>query len=133
MNLVIVEDSLLIRAQLQRLLAFLPGIRVVGMASGESEAFDIIQQSNPDVVLLDLFLSPGSGLNVLSRLRQAGNTVRVVVLSNHTSDALRRTCADNGVAGYFDKSYDMARCIDQLQAWLPQTNGESPSSQCWHG
>lgn len=126
MNLVIVEDSLPIRTQLLRLLSFLPRIRVVGMAAGETEAVDIIRKTNPDVVLLDLFLATGNGLNVLTRIRHAGCSARILVLSNHISETMQSACAAIGISGYFDKTYEMPRCIEQLHAWLPPNDGETP-------
>lgn len=133
MTLVIVESSLPVRAQLLRLLSFQPRIRIVGMASEESEAVEAIQKKNPDVVLLDLSLATGNGINVLARIRHAGSAARVMVLTNHTSTTLQNTCAAIGISGFFDKSYEILRCIDQLHAWLPPKEGEIPPSQCWHG
>ena len=133
MNLVIVEDSILVIAQLLRLISCQPRIRVVGIVASESEAVNCIQKYKPDVVLLDLSLASGNGVTVLGRIRLAGNTARVVVLSNHMSETLQSACAAIGISGYFDKSYEMPDCVDLLHAWLPPKDGEIPPSQCWHG
>ncbi|MCX5724623.1 MAG: response regulator [Nitrospirae bacterium] len=74
MNLVIVEDSELIQTQLLRLVSLHGGINVVGIADDEETAVSLIASSNPDAVLLDLVLEPGSGIHVLERIRKAGCT-----------------------------------------------------------
>ncbi|HPB91133.1 MAG TPA: response regulator, partial [Rugosibacter sp.] len=71
MNIVIVEDSELILAQLLRIFSSHSRINIQGTASTEEQAVEIILASRPDAVLLDLSLSPGSGMRVLERIRQA--------------------------------------------------------------
>lgn len=123
MNLVIVEDSELVRMQLLRLIAHQPAIRVVATASGEEEAIAAIDATRPDAVLLDLSLAPGSGINVLKRMRASGSAARVLVLTNNTYDAVRRICEQHGIDGFYDKSSEAEHCLAQLISWLPQAGG----------
>ena len=118
MNLVIVEDSELIRNHLLEMIATQPRIRVIGVATEEEAAISLILESSPDAVLLDLSLSPGSGVRVLGRVRAAGCAARVLVLTNNIEPALRNACVGLGVAGFFDKSFEAEQCIQQLFDWL---------------
>ncbi|MBI4742296.1 MAG: response regulator transcription factor [Betaproteobacteria bacterium] len=119
MKLVIVEDSELVRAQLLRLIAFQPRIGVVGTAGGEKAAVAAILAEKPDVVLLDLALSPGSGIRVLEQIRREGSRARVLVLTNSAGDALREACAAYGISGFYDKSHEVQACLAQMFGWLP--------------
>ena len=119
LRIVIVEDSALIRAELVRLVSAQPGLRVVGVAGGEDEAVTTVLALRPDAVLLDLGLAPGSGLQVLRRLRAAGNTTRVAVLTSRTGDVLRDACLTAGANAFFDKNEDVAACLDLLRSWRP--------------
>lgn len=119
MNIVVIEDSELVRAQLLRMLATEPRLKVVGIAAGEEEAVDLILRQRPDVVLLDLALSPGSGLHVLERMREVGSAARVVVLSNNRDQALRDACFALGANAFFDKTEEAERCLQRLAEWLP--------------
>lgn len=120
MNIIIVEDSELISHQLIRLIATQPRIRTCGVAANEEEAVQMILDCQPDAVLLDLALSPGSGVRVLERIREAGCAARVLVLSNNTGAALRTACIAQGISGFFDKSADARLCLEKLFAWLPE-------------
>ena len=72
MNIVIVEDSELIRIHLLDIVATQPRIHVVGVATEEEAAISLIMATAPDAVLLDLSLAPGSGIRVLQRIRSKG-------------------------------------------------------------
>jgi DNA-binding NarL/FixJ family response regulator len=98
-NLVIVEDSELIRTQLLRMASLRDGINLVGMAIDEEAAVSLITESNPDAVLLDLALAPGNGIRVLERIRKAGSTARVLIVSNNTAEVLRQACEARGTSG----------------------------------
>ena len=118
MKLVIVEDSELIRGHLLEMIATEPRIQVIGVATEEEAAINLILTTGPDAVLLDLSLSPGSGVRVLSRVRATGYAGRVLVLTNNIEPALRNACVGLGVAGFFDKSFEADACIQQLFDWL---------------
>lgn len=104
MNIVIVEDSELVRTQLIKLLAQQPRFRVVGHADGEDSAVELILSLTPDVVLLDLGLAPGSGIRVLERIRAAACGTRVLILTNHNEKRLEQACLSLGADGLYDKS-----------------------------
>ena len=106
----LVEDSPIIRDNLIATLEELSPVRVVGTASGESEALDWLQSHPTDLVIVDLFLTGGSGLGVL-RSRKA--SVRCVVLSNYVNPAMRARCLALGADRVFDKSTE----IDDLIAY----------------
>ncbi len=118
MKLVIVEDSELISSHLLKMIATQPRIRVIGVATEEEAAIRLILATGPDAVLLDLSLSPGSGIRVLSRIRAAGCAARVLVLTNNIEPELRNACLGLGVAGFFDKSFEVEQCMQQLFDWL---------------
>ena len=126
MKIVIIEDSELIRTQLLRVLADESRIQVVGVASEEETAVQVILAKQPDAVLLDLSLSPGSGLNVLKRIRAAESSARVLVLTNNVDSVLRTACMAMGASGFFDKTQELDQCLGQLMQWLPPEHDGLP-------
>ncbi|HEY0953911.1 MAG TPA: response regulator [Roseateles sp.] len=114
MNIFLVEDSASIRRLLVRRLDALPGMRVVGEASGERQALALIQWTQPDVVLLDMSLANGSGLGLLGQLRRAGFTGRIAVLTAQDVDAYRRACMDAGADAFYDKASGLETLFDDL-------------------
>lgn len=129
MNVVIVEGSITIRMQLQALLAREPRLHVVGEAADEPSAIEVISRTQPDVVLMDLALQPGSGLRVLRAVRQLGVGARVVVLSNSYYEEMRRACAEHGISGFFDKSRQAEQALELLRSWLPPLSSDEDERQ----
>ena len=116
MNIVVVEDSPVLQRMLLSTLANVPGLTVVGAASGEAEAVALILREAPDLVLLDLFLSPGHGLKVLRAVRDAGLTCQALVLTNEPiHDEYRRRGADLGVLAFHDKGDGLGRLVLDLK------------------
>lgn len=134
MNIAIIEDSELIRGQMLRLLSQNSRFKVIGAATEEEEAVNLILSTLPDTVLLDLSLAPGSGVQVLKRIREAGCGARVLVLSNYTGQSLRLACEALGANGFFDKNLELDACLAQLGAWLPPLpDNESRRLEMLHG
>lgn len=105
-NVYIVEDSKLVQFALSELLAVIGGFRVVGTASGETQATEWLLQ-NPeqwDLVTLDLTLKEGSGFNLIRRFRQANPTGKVIVLSDFATPGVRTRCLHLGADACFGKS-----------------------------
>jgi len=115
MNIVVVEDSPVMQRVLLSQLARVPGLNVVGVASGEPEAIELIGHVRPDLVLLDLFLSPGHGLKVLEAVRRADNPVKVLVLSNELIHEEYRQLGEKlDVLAFHDKGEGLGRLLADL-------------------
>lgn len=102
------DDSRLIR---DRVTALLTAARmvVVGQASTPAGSIDGILAARPDVVVLDVQLEGGTGLEVLRAVRSAAPEIAVVVFSNNASPAYRKRYLSDGAAAFFDKSTDFDR------------------------
>jgi len=93
-----------------------PGVTVVGAASGEAEAVALILRAQPDLVLLDLFLSPGHGFKVLKDIRGAGLACKVLVMSNELiHEEYRRRGIELGVFAFHDKGAGLGPLLDDIE------------------
>lgn len=115
-QVVIVDDHDIVREGLRSLLAQHADIAVVGDAGSVDDAVAVVEDTGPDVVLLDLTLGGGEdGIDVAHRLRSSGAAVRILVLSGtDTSDALRRALAA-GCDGYLLKTVSAAVLADGIR------------------
>ncbi|MBC7940021.1 MAG: response regulator transcription factor [Chitinophagaceae bacterium] len=114
----LVEDNPLLRDTLTATLEEALPLRVVGSAEGESDALRWIDTTGVacDLMVIDLVLKSGSGLEVLRQASAAGSLTKLVVLSNHVSDAVRQRCMMLGADRVFDKATE----LDDLFAWCEQ-------------
>lgn len=115
MDIVVVEDSPVMQRLLLASLGKLETVRVVGTATGEAEAIALIERTRPDVLLLDLFLSPGHGFKVLQAVRRAGNPCKVLVLTNEViHEEYRRIGEQLGVIAFHDKGEGLGQLLADL-------------------
>ncbi len=105
----IADDSSLIRNRIAGLLAA-AGMLVVGEAATPAASIEGILSERPHVVVLDVQLEGGTGLEVLRAVRSAAPEIAVVVFSNTASPAYRKRYLSHGAAGFLDKSTE----FDQL-------------------
>jgi two-component system response regulator NreC len=112
----LVDDHQIVRSGVRRLLEELGTIEVVGEASGVREALDRARDLKPDVVILDLTLRDGSGLDVIADLRQGG--ARIVILSMQDEPAYARKAFELGAQGYVVKDAADAELASAIETVL---------------
>ncbi len=111
----LVEDNAVIRENLVATLEEMLDMRVLGHAVDENGAIHWMSESNAgcDLVIIDLFLAQGTGLNVLRAASERMPAARRVVLSNYATPDMRQRCLAMGADKVFDKSAE----LDDLLAY----------------
>lgn len=107
-RVLLADDHALVRAGFRALLEGLPGIQVVGEAGNGREALNLIQQTRPDVVLMDIAMSGLNGLEATARATRDNPHVRVIILSMHANEEYVLQALRAGAAGYLIKDADLA-------------------------
>ncbi len=121
LRIFLVEDNPIIRDSLTETLAELVGAITVGSSETEQGAKAWLA-NNPDewdLAIVDLFLKQGSGIQVVSTLRQRPVAQKVVVLSNYAAPAVRAECLRLGADKVFDKINEIDTMIDFCKALTP--------------
>ncbi len=118
MNLFIVEDNPIVRTRLQLLLSSMPLLKVIGWAEGEQDAITQVLNLLPDIVLLDLNLKNGSGINVLKAIKKNHAATKVIVLTNYSEDIYSMLCLRAGADYFFDKHYQFEAVTEVISQLL---------------
>lgn len=103
-RVLLVEDHALVREGLRAVLSQFEDVLVVGEAGSVGEAVAVVEETNPDVILLDLRLGDESGTDVARELRARGNAAKILVLSVHGTSRSLRDALAAGADGYLLKS-----------------------------
>lgn len=113
LGLCIVDDHALLRQGLRTLIEDEDDLRLVGEAATAAEATALIRErcEQIDVLLLDLSLPDGSGLEVLKAIRAEGIEVPVLALTRHTEEIYGQRVLQAGGQGFLEKSGDPGRVI----------------------
>jgi len=116
-RILLVDDSELVRRGIKSVLsaATEPPMRVVGEAGSVAAAVAACLRHKPDVVLLDIRLPDGSGLDACRQVLQRLPDTRVLVLTAHSNDHLVFEAVTSGVQGYLMKEIDPAGLVQAVQ------------------
>lgn len=109
MKVYLVEDSAVIRERLRDMIKELDYRNTVLEAAAQSTAIAGITQRQPDLVVLDLTLEEGSGLDVLRAVKEKSPATKVIVFTNQATQPYRNKCMALGATGFFDKSQEFAQ------------------------
>lgn len=100
----LIDDHALVRAGIRALIGELKGVEVVGEAAGGRDALRLIEELQPDVVLLDIAMPGLSGFEVLAETAKRFPHVRVIILTMHEAGEYAMEALRAGAAGYLPKS-----------------------------
>jgi DNA-binding NarL/FixJ family response regulator len=114
-NVFIVDDSEIVRDRLTSMFSEVPSINIVGYADNPLAATESIVKQRPDVVILDIFLTGGSGIHVLKNIRGKKITSKVIMLTNYAQEEYRKKCFEEGADFFFDKSIEFDKVVDVIQ------------------
>jgi DNA-binding NarL/FixJ family response regulator len=105
----LVEDSPVIRQNLIAALEEMLPLTIVGSSDNESGAVQwmLTPDADCDLMIIDIFLRAGSGLEVLRHAKRLKPGTRLVVLTNYATPDMRRRCMQLGADRVFDKSAEL--------------------------
>jgi len=111
----IVEDSPLVRDRLDAAVTAAGGI-VVGHSEAANDAIENLATVDPDVVIVDIQLSSGTGFDVLEALQTTGDgrSATKIVLTNHASREYRDRSFQLGANAFFDKSSETPQLFELI-------------------
>jgi DNA-binding NarL/FixJ family response regulator len=115
LRLLIVDDHQVTRLGLRTLFETCPRLEVAGEAGSVSEAVTAVNQLQPDLLLLDLRLPDGSGIEVCRQVRRANADLKILVLTSYSEDDLVLDAIDAGADGYLLKEIDGDKLIRAIQ------------------
>lgn len=103
-RVLLIDDHALVRAGIRALIGQLKEVEVAGEAAGGREALRLIEELQPDIVLLDIAAPGMSGLEVLTESSRRFPQVRVIILTVHEAGEYALGALRAGAAGYLPKS-----------------------------
>ncbi|MDV3222133.1 response regulator [Intrasporangium sp.] len=119
-TVLVVDDDFMVARIHRGFVEQTTGFEVVGTASSGVEALDLVARLKPDLVLLDLYLPDLFGLEVIARLRAAGETCDVLVITAAKEADSVRAAVRHGVVGYLLKPFSRAHLEQRLTAYAAE-------------
>jgi DNA-binding NarL/FixJ family response regulator len=124
-HVVIVEDDPGFRAVLSRVVRAAPDMRLAGMVGTRAEGLAVLRDPPADVLLVDLGLPDGSGIDVIRAAALQWPSCSIMVSTNFGDETYVMRSIEAGAAGYLLKDSTPAKMIDEIRSLA---NGGSPIS-----
>lgn len=102
-SVVLAEDHSMVREGIARLIQAVPGVELVGLATDGHDALRVVQETRPDVLLLDITMPRLGGLGVLARIVAEYPETHVIMLSMHDNEEYVGQALRAGADGYLLK------------------------------
>ena len=122
MRVLIADDSPVIVERLIEVVGKIRGIERLDQADTVATASEAFRRLRPDVVILDMQMPGGSGLDVLKIIKEDGIGCAVIVLTNFAYPQYRRRCLQGGAQFFLDKSTEFEKVSELLQSLSSRTS-----------
>ena len=120
-SIFIVDDHPVIRLAVRMLLEN-QNYKIVGESDNGVDAMQMIRESNPDLVILDISIPKLDGLEVLARFQSMALPLKVLVLTAQSPALFAVRCMHSGAAGYVCKQEDLSELLSAIKAVLAGYN-----------
>ncbi|WP_272434736.1 response regulator [Terrihalobacillus insolitus] len=114
-NIVLVDDHKLFREGVRRILEFEPSFNVLAEGDDGTTVLNLVEQYEPDVVLMDINMPHINGVQATAELIQHYPETRVIILSIHDDENYVTHALKTGAQGYLLKEMDSDALIEAIK------------------
>jgi DNA-binding NarL/FixJ family response regulator len=114
-RLLIVDDHHVVRLGLTDVFQGFPQFQIVGEAGTMAEAIDAAAELKPDVVLMDIRLPDGSGVEACREIRSHDHDINVVMLTSYSDEEALVNSIMAGASGYLLKRSEPERLVEAVE------------------
>jgi DNA-binding NarL/FixJ family response regulator len=114
----IVDDHPPVREALAARIGRQPDLEVCGEADDMGQALQLLSETHPDVAVIDIGLKTGSGIDLIKRIRDRNDHVRIVVWSMHGESLYAERALRAGALGYVNKDKATEEIVEAIRQVL---------------
>ncbi|HYM96417.1 MAG TPA: response regulator transcription factor [Candidatus Sulfotelmatobacter sp.] len=115
-RVLVVDDHAVFCEALSTVLGIQPDLEVVGTGATAREAIEGVRTLEPDVVLLDVHMPDGSGVDAARAIKQERPQTQVVILTSDEDEAVLTAAVQAGVTGYLSKHEAATQVLESVRA-----------------
>ena len=114
-KIVVIEDNRLTRLSLKSALNEYEDISVIGDWEDTITGQMMVKEIEPDIVLIDLGLSDGNGIEAISKIRARNKSVKIIALTSHSNNQEVLNALMNGANAYCVKNIDLDEFVNVIR------------------
>src|SRR5271165_2316542 len=117
-KVLIVDDHPAVREALAMRISRQCDLQVCGEAADLSEALRLVADTQPDVAVVDISLKTGCGIDLIKRIKDRNDTVRMLVWSTHSEALYAERALRAGALGYINKDKATDKIVEGIKRVL---------------
>jgi len=117
-KILVVDDHPLVRRGLGELIASQPDLTVCGEAATAAEALNLVDQTAPDLVVIDLKLKQSSGIELIKQIKARYKNIKMLVASMHEEALFAERALHAGASGYINKEEAGEKVVEAIRQIL---------------
>lgn len=117
-RVLIVDDHPAVREALASRIGRQPDLEVCGEATDINEALRLVTDTKPDVAVVDISLKAGSGIQLIKRIKDRNDSVRMLVWSMHSESLYAERALRAGALGYVNKDQATDKIVEAIRRVL---------------
>src|SRR5271165_3035596 len=117
-RILIVDDHPAVREALAYRISRQPDLEVCGEAADIAETLRIISETHPDLAVIDISLKSGNGIDLIKRIKDRNDGVRMLVWSMHTESLYAERALRAGALGYVNKDQATDKIVEAIRRVL---------------
>ena len=110
-----VDDHVIVREGLRRIINDTDGIKITAEASTGEEALDLVYKEKFDLVLLDISMPGKNGLQTLKEIKKHNKNLPILMLSMHAEEQYAMRAIKAGASGYLTKESASDQLVQAIQ------------------
>jgi DNA-binding NarL/FixJ family response regulator len=114
-SVAIIEDHQILVDSLGLMLRYEPDMEFLGAASSLKDGEVLVGNSNPDVLLLDIGLPDGNGLDLIPEINTTSPDTHIVVLTSLSDEATLMRVIDSGISGFVSKNSQLSELLETIR------------------
>lgn len=115
LRILVVDDHPLMRDGLTMRISAQPDMEVCGEAATEDEAMELAKRVGPDLMLIDISLKSGDGIELIKRIRALNPSTKMLVVSAFQESLYAERAMRAGALGYLNKQESNEKLIDAIR------------------
>jgi DNA-binding NarL/FixJ family response regulator len=121
MFVLIIDDSKVFRKRLIEMLTVNMKSNIYLEANNIHEAKDILHNFSPDIVITDIRMPGGSGIDLIRKTRANDRITKIIAITNYAEDQYRTEALKAGADYFFCKSNDLESLLNLIDSLSPKT------------
>jgi DNA-binding NarL/FixJ family response regulator len=114
-RVLLVDDHEIVRSGLADLIDSESDLMVCGQVSGAPDAMSLLREKRPHIVIIDLSLADGSGIDLIKHVKASDPTVKMIVFSMHDDTLYAERALHAGAMGYVNKNEPLERILEAIR------------------